>query len=870
MKSVDSEGRMLLENYERVVNRRGAAEREVQQAKINSHLAKRGVGLPLYYELAGTIKGKVDGYLDQGLGGVKIQTLLLDDPMFGQFMEEHRRKENAGYASMPWADVFGEAGANLPEDTARVVGGIFDPRTWAGMGQMVGQTMDLATRLKMGQTGWGQGEPGSFVPLMTQEQARGQTPTSLNEWPALSGLLGSIKDYADEGGRKKKVALNPAETGSDILAAGSLALKPLSATLQLTKMPKAASIVGQIGTGMDVLDPSSWSTRVIRGVGGWLMPKKGQKNSASMLRTEKRLMERELLTEHAPTSTLTSDPKAIRHDNFLFEKKNTKLARSVMAVLDMPKILEEKLGNVTVATASAKLVDGFRKFEDNFYRVQEDLWWNLGQSVEVLAKDARKWKHDPEFTVLQQEGGAKATSVGIGLREAGVLEPYTRLKAQPGYEALAAIEGTFSHAQEVFRDLRKGESQLKPSKWIKDVERLMVLASGDSAVHGPLATNLGQIKELRSRVFHALEVRPGSEIGIHPRTRSFLKRMYMALTDDMNQAATRFSEEADHPLWGRVGHHFAVDFKKIRASYAEGKAVVDSKMGLAIKRAVENGDDLKDFVYQYAFRGDKGKDGGPLLTSEIEPWYQAMNKIDPTIASDFRSATAIRLIDESRGEGGILNAKKLGDKIADLGHGRDRSQGEIRLGRLLGEDIAEDILGIEEVFNEMETSGIPMGTVKSHRGMPPDLGIMERFKGLSLDNLARLIFGGAPGAVGLLAGAAAGGASGGWTSGAKTAMLGRSAVALMVLGTDAYKGLVDTRKRYVTGGGFAPLAEVIGFIEKADLPTRVALKGGRRSYISQQETEEEAASSAAIQPASEVWQRQQEALDAIIRGQLQQ
>ena len=238
MKNVDSEGRILLGNYEEFVNRRGKAEREGQRSKFNAHLAKRGVGLPLYYELAGSIKGKVDGYLDQGFDEIKIQTLLLDDPIFGQFQEEHRKKENAGYASMPWGDVFGQAWSNAPEDAANVIGGIFDPRTWAGMGQMVGQTVDLATRLKMGQTGWGQGELGSYVPLMTKEQARDQTPTSLGQWPALEGLLGGLKDYTSKGGWKKSIAETPVATGGDVLAAASLGLKPFVPMLQATNMPQ--------------------------------------------------------------------------------------------------------------------------------------------------------------------------------------------------------------------------------------------------------------------------------------------------------------------------------------------------------------------------------------------------------------------------------------------------------------------------------------------------------------------------------------------------------------------------------------------------------------------------------------------------------
>jgi len=865
MENVDSEGRILLENYERFINRKGEGEREKQQDMYNAHLAKRGVGPPLYYELSGSIRDKVNSYLGQGLGEYKIQTLLLDDPEFGQFREEHRKKENAGYTSVPWDDVFGEAKASALGDAVSIVGALFDPRSWVGMVQGVGQAMDLATRLKMGQTGWGQGETGSFVPLMTKEQARDQTPTSLDEWPILSSMVGEWKDYTDEGGRKKIVAKTPVRGASDALMTASVLGKGFGATLQLANMPRAAIIASKVGTGLDILDPSGWAPRAIRGVGGWLMPKKGEKTSASTLRTEDRLMKRELLKEPLVTSAVTSDPKAIKHDNFLFEKKNKKLRNRVMATLDMPTILAEKLGNVTVATASAKVMAGFEQFEDNFYRVQEELWNNLRQAVEAGIKDFRKWKTAPEL----QEGGPEATSMGIGLKNAGVVKAPPGVIIEQGSEALAAIEGTFAHTQEAFHNLQKGESRLPASEWIKDVEKYLELRDGGSATYGPLATDLEQLQQMRTRIFHALKKRPPGEVGLHPTTRSYLKRMYLGLTDDMDQAAINFSENANHPLWGRIGQHFAVDFKKIRTSHAKGKAVADGKVGLAIKRAREEGHDLMDFVHQYAFRGDKGKNGGPLLTSEIAPFYQAMDEIDPSIASDLRSAIAIRMIEESRGKGGILNVNKLGGKIADLGHGRDRSQGEIRLAELLGDDIAEDLLGIEKVFNEMETSGVPMDVIRAKGGLPPDMGWMEDFKGLKLDNIARLIFGGAPGVTGSVIGMAASTAMrGGVSGGARAAMLGRGAVALIILGTDAYKGLVDTRKRYVTGGGFPPLAEVIAFIEKADLPTRVAIKGGQRSYISQQEAGEGAARLA--RKGSQAWQQQQEALDKIISGPLQQ
>ena len=866
MKNVDSEGRILLKVYERFINRKGEEERSAEEAKYNNFLDSKGVKLPLYYELNRSISNKIDKYMTEGRSEGEIQSLLLEDPEYGQFREEQRKRENLGYSDVSLKEAASRGKERVLPNALEMLSAPFNPDNIKGMLQLGGQAADLYNKMELGHRAITDPTWQNFG--VTREQAMSQMPSGIGDYPALRAVAGSLKDYGTAEGRKKKLATAPIELLSDAAMVGSLATKPLTGALKLKGFNKSAKVTSAVGQGLDFLDLSSWGPKAVRGVGGWFFPKIKGKVSQKRLDAERRLAEKQILREGFVTSALTDNPKARDLEHYLFKKNHKPLLKKVQAVLDMPDIINEQLGNVSTAEASAKMMEGFSIFEDNFYRVQEELWEGLRQSIESKAKSLRETDlYTPKAERYTE--GPKATSMGQAFEASRVLEPVPRMILSPKSKALAAIEGDFANTQRVYQELSNTESQLEPSRSMRFIKDLLKLKGGDSPLDGPLATSLEQLKQLRTQVFRELQLRPDRELGLHPTARSYLKRIYMGLTADINEAATRFSEEANHPLWGDIGQDFATDYKKISRSYAESKKVIDSQAGKAIIRAREKGHDLSDFVHYLAFRGDQGKDGGPLLTPEIDDFYQALDGVDPTIAADFRSATALKLIKDSKGQKGILRPDLLGKKIASMGHGGDRSHGEIRLRRLLGDDVAETILDLEEAFKGLDESGIPMDIVQS-QGVA-DLGSnwLDKFQGWDSTSLVRLLFGGAPGITGGFMGAgiqslASRGPS---LATAKAALYGRSAVFVLMFGADVYKKTIDSRKRYVTGGQLAPLSEVLDFIEQADLPIRMMIKSGRRSYIGEEEDKSVAATGIkARQGRVNIDPKAQESLDQILKG----
>ena len=159
-----------------------------------------------------------------------------------------------------------------------------------------------------------------------------------------------------------------------------------------------------------------------------------------------------------------------------------------------------------------------------------------------------------------------------------------------------------------------------------------------------------------------------------------------------------------------------------------------------------------------------------------------------------------------------VTASNFDRVLNSLDPNKNPTSAQVRLGRIVGDDVAGDLLALKTSLEAQEGSALSTDRVgRLREGELSEVASMgfDDFlnKPKSLNSIASVIFGLSRGGLGLA----------------------RSAVLALVIGQDQYQKLSDSGKRF-RSGKLEPLNDVVKFIEASNLPVRFGLKGGRQVY----------------------------------------